>query len=75
MKFVIVFSLCSAISNYCGNPSVYPKKFDSWTECHQFAVKKMYEKYNVSHKKFNEEKLFLKYFCHENQSDKTSVKN
>lgn len=71
MKFVIAFSLCSAISGFCGNTTTYPKKFNTWSECNQFGAKIIFDKYNVNPKKFDEEKLYIIYFCNENHPDKT----
>jgi len=71
MKFVLAFSICSAVTGFCNNTMVVDKKFDTWTECviggSQLTIqyaKKMEE--NV-----NKDKLYISYFCNENISDKT----
>ena len=33
MKFVLAFSICSAVTGFCNNTMVVDKKFDTWTEC------------------------------------------
>jgi len=33
MKFVLVFSICSAVTGFCNNTMVVDKKFNTWTEC------------------------------------------
>ena len=33
MKFLLVFSICSAITGSCNNPLNLSEKFDSWSEC------------------------------------------
>ena len=33
MKFILAFSICSAITGYCNNTMTLPTKFDSWSEC------------------------------------------
>ena len=75
MKFVIAFSLCSAINGFCGNTAIYPKKFNTWSECNQFGTKIVFDKFNQNTKKFNDEKLYLVYFCNENYSNQTSAQS
>jgi len=33
MKFILAFSICSAITGYCNTTATLPTKFDSWSEC------------------------------------------
>jgi len=33
MKFVLAYTICSAITGFCNTPAVHPVKFDTWTAC------------------------------------------
>ena len=33
MKFILAFTVCSAITGLCNNTSTLPTKYDSWAEC------------------------------------------
>ena len=33
MKFILAFSICSAITGYCNNTATLPTEFKSWSEC------------------------------------------
>ena len=69
MKFLLVFSICSAISGSCGSPIELAVKHNSWSECvnaggvliQDFSVK-MKESIDI-------DKLYLSYFCNEIKID------
>lgn len=71
MKFILVFSVCSAITGFCNNPTVIKPPYNTWTECVvkgseltiAFAIEK--------EKLINTEKLYISYFCNEDHSNKT----
>ena len=71
MKFILAFSICSAITGYCNNTMTVDRQFNTWSECviggSQLTIayaKKMEEK-------LNRDKLYISYFCNENITNKT----
>jgi len=71
MKFILAFTICSAITGYCNNTMTLPTKFDSWSEC-VGAGGKLIQSFSVDMKDTIEErKLYMNYFCNENNSNKT----
>jgi len=71
MKFVLAYTICSAITGFCNTPAVHPVKFDTWTDCTKAGATVTIKVTNEYKQKFNEEKLYISYFCNENNSDKT----
>ena len=71
MKFILVFSLCSAITGYCQNPVVVQKDFKTWTECVKGGAEVTIITTENYSERFNKEKLYISYFCNENIPDKT----
>jgi len=71
MKFILAFSICSAITGFCNNTATVPKEYNSWTECVNGGAKitiTFTEKYET---KMNEEKLYVTYFCNEIKKEMT----
>ena len=69
MKFILAFSICSAITGYCNNTMTLPTKFDSWSEC-VGAGGKLIQSFSVEMEKTIEErKLYMNYFCNEKNVD------
>ncbi|WMM95708.1 hypothetical protein HTVC309P_gp42 [Pelagibacter phage HTVC309P] len=71
MKFILAFSICSAITGYCNNTATLPKEYNSWTECVNGGAKittTFTKKYET---KMNEEKLYVRYFCNEIKKETT----
>jgi len=33
MKFILAFTICSAITGFCNNTMTISKEFNSWSEC------------------------------------------
>ena len=71
MKFILAFSICSAITGYCNNTMTVDRQFNTWSECviggSQLTIayaKKMEDK-------LNKNKLYITYFCNENITNKT----
>jgi hypothetical protein len=73
MKFVLAYTICSAITGFCNTPAVHPIKFDTWTDCTKAGATVTIKVTNEYKQKFNEEKLYISYFCNENNSDKTTT--
>ena len=67
MKFILAFSVCSAISGFCNNTSTLPTKFNTWSECvgagGELIINFSQEmKYTIE-----DNKLYMNYFCNEIQ--------
>ena len=71
MKFVLAYTICSAITGFCNTPAVHPLKFDTWTDCTNAGASVTIKVTNEYQQKFNENKLYISYICNENHSDKT----
>ena len=71
MKFILAFSICSAITGFCNNTATVPTPYNSWAECVNGGAKlttTFTEKYET---KMNEEKLYVTYFCNEIKKETT----
>jgi len=69
MKFILAFSICSAITGYCNTTMTLPTKFDSWAEC-VGAGGKLIETFSVEMEETIEDrKLYMNYFCNEKNVD------
>jgi hypothetical protein len=71
MKFILAFSICSAITGFCNNTMTIDHKFNTWSEC-VIAGSELTIKYaQKQEEKLNKDKLYITYFCNENIPDKT----
>ena len=69
MKFILAFSICSAITGYCNTTMTLPTKFDSWAEC-VGAGGKLIQTFSVEMEETIEDrKLYMNYFCNEKNVD------
>ena len=71
MKFILAFSICSAITGYCNNTITVDKEFNTWTECVIGGSQLTIEYATRQEEKINKDKLYITYFCNENIPDKT----
>jgi hypothetical protein len=71
MKFVLAYTICSAITGFCNTPAVHPVKFDTWTDCTKAGATVTIRVTNEYQQKFNEDKLYISYFCNEYNPNKT----
>jgi len=71
MKFILAFSICSAITGYCNNTMTIDKQFNTWTECVIGGSKLTIAYAEKMEEKINKDKLYITYFCNENIPDKT----
>tara|TARA_R110001599_G_scaffold101722_2_gene260000 strand:+ start:236 stop:451 length:216 start_codon:yes stop_codon:yes gene_type:complete len=65
MKFILAYTICSAITGLCNNTTVSPMEFNSWTDCTKAGAIASIEVVNNNLEKFNEKKLYVTYFCNE----------
>jgi hypothetical protein len=71
MKFVLVFSICSAITGFCNNPTVVKPSYNTWTDCVVAGSELTIEYAKRMEEQINKDKLYITYFCNENHSNKT----
>jgi len=68
MKFVLVFSICSAITGFCNNPMVVDNKFNYWSDCVAAGGKLIMDFSNQMPEETNKDKLYISYFCNEKEN-------
>ena len=65
MKFVLAYTICSAITGFCNSPSISPVEFKTWSDCTKAGAMATIKVTNENIKNFNERKLYVNYFCNE----------
>jgi len=69
VKFILAFSICSAITGFCNNTMTIDKDYKSWSECvgagGQMIVDLSKEKTDM----LNRDKLYISYFCNQVEID------
>jgi len=65
MKFVLAYTICSAITGMCNNTTLSPMEFNTWSDCNKAGALATVEVINYNSERFNEEKLYVTYFCNE----------
>ena len=65
MKFVLAYTICSAITGMCNNTSLSPVEFNSWSDCSKAGAVATIKVTNENIEAFNEKKLYVTYFCNE----------
>ena len=69
MKFILAFTICSAMTGYCNNTMTLPNEFNSWSEC-VGAGGKLIQTFSTDMKQSIEDrKLYLNYFCNETKTN------
>ena len=63
MKFVLAYTICSAITGMCNNTSLSPIEFNSWSDCSKAGALATVEIINYNTEIFNEKELYVTYFC------------
>tara|TARA_B100000900_G_scaffold182773_1_gene155072 strand:- start:478 stop:699 length:222 start_codon:yes stop_codon:yes gene_type:complete len=71
MKFVLAYTICSAITGFCNTPAIHPIKFDTWTDCTKAGASVTINVTTEFEQKFNKDKLYISYFCNENNTNET----
>ena len=67
MKFVLAYTICSAITGFCNNTAVSPIEFNTWTDCTKAGAIATIKVTNENIEKFDKEKLYVTYFCNEHK--------
>jgi len=65
MKFILAFSICSAITGYCNNTATLPTEFKSWSECVGAGGKLIIDFSQKMETSIENDKLYMNYFCNE----------
>ena len=65
MKFVLAYTICSAITGLCNNTAVPPIHFKTWTDCTKAGAIATIKVTNENIEEFNKDKLYVTYFCNE----------
>ena len=65
MKFILAFSICSAITGYCNNTATLPTEFKSWSECVGAGGRLIVDFSQKMETSIDERKLYMNYFCNE----------
>jgi len=63
MKFVLAYTICSAITGFCNTPVVHPQHFNTWTDCTKHGAVVTIKVTNDFLEKFNDKELYVSYFC------------
>ena len=71
MKFVLAFTICSAITGFCNNTMTIKPHYDTWTECVVAGSELTIRFAELKEEQINKEKLYISYFCNENNINKT----
>ena len=71
MKFILAFSICSAITGFCNNTATMPTKFDTWSECVGAGGKLIIDASKELKDNMNKDKLYITYFCNEHNPNQT----
>ena len=69
MKFVLAYTICSAITGMCNTPVVHPQHFNTWTDCTKYGAVVTIKTTNDFLERFEEEKLYVSYFCNQVKKD------
>ena len=65
MKFVLAYTICSAITGFCNTPTMSPMEFNTWSDCTKAGAAASIKVINENIEPFNEKKLYVTYFCNE----------
>ena len=65
MKFILAFSICSAITGFCNNTATIETPFNTWTECINGGASLTTKFTKTFEERANKEKLYVTYFCNE----------
>jgi hypothetical protein len=70
MKFILAFSICSAITGFCNNTATVQKQYNTWSECVNGGATLTTNFTKTFEEKANKEKLYVTYFCNEVENEK-----
>tara|TARA_R100001460_G_C3508142_1_gene171183 strand:- start:353 stop:568 length:216 start_codon:yes stop_codon:yes gene_type:complete len=70
MKFILAFSICSAITGFCNNTATIQTQYNTWSECVNGGATLITNFTDTFEEKANKEKLYVTYFCNEVDNEK-----
>jgi hypothetical protein len=70
MKFILAFSICSAITGFCNNTATVQTEYNSWSECVNGGAALITNFTKSFEEQANEKKLYVTYFCNEVKNEK-----
>ena len=70
MKFILAFSICSAITGFCNNTATVQKQYNTWSECVNGGATLITNFTDTFEEKANKERLYVTYFCNEVKNEK-----
>jgi len=65
MKFILAFSICSAITGFCKYTNTLPTEFNTWSECVNAGGKLIINFSQEMKQNIEDNKLYMNYFCNE----------
>ena len=66
MKFILLVSVCSAITGLCDAPMKTEPPFDSYKECAVFGYESSAQfLFRLDENKINNERIYTKFWCQE----------
>jgi hypothetical protein len=69
MKFILLVSVCSAITGLCDAPMKTEPPFDSYRECAIFGYESSAQfLFRLDENKINNERIYTKFWCQESPS-------
>ena len=69
MKFILMVSVCSAITGLCDAPMKAEPPFDSYRECAIFGYESSAQfLFRLDENKINNERIYTKFWCQESPS-------
>jgi len=63
MKFVLAYTICSAITGLCNNTTISPVEFNTWTDCTKAGAIATIQITNKNLELYEKDKLYVTYFC------------
>lgn len=75
MKFVLVWQLCSLLSQTCIPPYTDRNEFNLYVDCAIAGAEKVIEVANKDKKTFDEQRLMVRYWCNEDNLNKPTASN
>ena len=70
MKFILAFSICSAITGFCNNTATVQTQYNTWSECVNGGATLITNFTDTFEEKANKERLYVTYFCNEVKNEK-----
>ena len=73
MKYILIYQICSILSGQCVLDTSDENIYDNWSDCVIAGSYKTIEIAEKDKKVFDEYKMFVKYWCSENNINKSSA--